>query len=933
MRGGSFLAMALVVASVFAGVNSVSWNLADRDAITMEVRAAGPASPVPQAGWTVLDVWWDFGSNDIFFDWSADSGETWHTDTRINDVAGSAFDSGWQLPLPAVAVDPSNGAIYVAWADQRNGNFDIYFSASTDGGASWSPNTRINDDTGSAIQWMVDLAVDRHGTVHAAWEDKRNGNLNIFYSNSTDGGATWSPNVRVSSEDTPGSYNRPGDYFAIEAGPDDQPYVVWTDGRGPPGSDFNITFARGPDFANVKVTDGSSPYPWQVEPTMVINGSGTIFVGWKETDGPEAAGLRVGASYSLDRGATWAPNILMNQSHPAGGCSNSDPWMALAPNDVVQYAYLEYGCRDGSSGLSVANTTDGAWGTVHYARGGGGLTDKDSIIVAPTGRIYAAWDEGNVMDVTWSDDGGATWASFIDPDDAPGGVLGAVIQIGGPVATITVTTDPAHLPVTVDGATTTGPAVFGWIVGSAHEIGVPSLAPGETGTRFLWTNWSDGGAIVHTITADADRTITAYFQKQDEVKVDTSPKGLEVLVDGVPTTAATSFWWNEGSTHSVEATSPQPVSDVKRYVWSSWSDGGARTHSFSVSDPVTLTATFGDEEAMRVSTSPDGRTFSVNGASYSAATSFWFAPGSQVILSVPTTQSAPGTRYQFQGWSDGGDATHVVAFSGAMSVEARFSVQYYLNVSSPVPGATGSGWYPAGSTVVATAPSAMYATGPGQRLAFLRWAEDASGSGLTSDPILMDGPKEAVAEYRTEYELIVSSSYGNVTGGGWYPAEATASATLSSTEVSQGTGVREAFVGWTGDATGSGATSSPILMDKPKSVAASWQTQYLLQVESEVGTVGGSGWYPAGQIVELRAPIEMTASGTTYRFAGWTGGASGSDPTLRVTLTGPVTVRATWQPAGALDVLGSPEVSIGILVLVGALAVGLLVWRQSRRRG
>jgi uncharacterized repeat protein (TIGR02543 family) len=607
--------------------------------------------------------------------------------------------------------------------------------------------------------------------------------------------------------------------------------------------------------------------------------------------------------------------------------------MALGPDDVVQYAYLEYNCRDGSSGLTVANTTDGTWGAVHYVRGGGGLTDKDSIIVAPTGRIYAAWDEGNVMDVTWSDDGGATWASFTDPDDASGGVLGAVIQIGGPVATITVTTNPTRLPVTVDGVTTTGPAVFGWVIGSAHEISVPSLAPGGTGIRFLWTNWSDGGAIAHPITADADRTITAYFQKQDEVKVDTSPKGLEILVDGVPTTLATSFWWNESSTHRVEATSPQPVSDVKRYVWLSWSDAGDRAHSLSIKGPLTLTATFGDEEAMRVSTSPDGRTFSVDGVSYSGASSFWFAPGRQVILSVPTTQSTPGTRYQFQGWSDGGDATHVVTFSGAMSVEARFSAEFYLNVSSPVPGASGSGWYPAGSTVVAFVSTANYATGAGQRLAFLRWGGDASGSGLTSNPILMDGPKDVVAEYGTEYQLTVLSPYGDVTGGGWYPAGATASATIASTEVSRGTGIREAFVGWTGDATGSGATSSPILMDKPKSVTASWQTQYLLQVDSEVGTVGGSGWYPAGQIVEIRAPSQMTVSGTTYRFAGWTGGASGSDPTITVTMSGPVTVRATWQSAGTLDVLGTPEVSVGILVVVGALAVGLLVWRQSRRRG
>jgi hypothetical protein len=888
-----------------------------------------PASVVPQATYTVLDIWWDFGSNDIFFDRSADGGSTWGSDVRVNDQAGSAFGSGWQIPLPAVAVDKAAGAIYVSWMDNRNGNFDIYASRSTDGGATWSANSRVNDDTGTAVQWMVDLAVDRRGTVHAAWEDKRNGSLNIFYSNSTDQGATWSPNVRISSENTPGTYNRPGDYFAIEAGPNDEPYIIWTDGRG---ADFDIYFAKGPDFSNVRITDGSSSYVWQVEPTMVINRTGTVFAGWKETTGPEDAGLRVGASYSTNAGATWAPNILMNQSHPGGGCSNSDPWMALSPDDRVHYAYLEYSCSNGSSGLNLANTSDGSWGTIHYAPGAGGLTDKDSIVVAPEGRIFAAWDEGNVMDVTWSDDGGKTWASFTDPDDAPGRVLGAVIQIGGPVATITLATNPTRLPVVVDGVTTISPAVYGWAIGSSHNISVSSPLPGATGTRFVWTSWSDRGAIAHTIVAYSDRTITANFTRQDEVKIGTSPVGLKILVDGLVYTQVASFWWDDGSVHGIEAVSPQPVTNVSRYVWTSWSDGGNQSHSITVSAPLSLTATFSDEQAMRISTSPDGRTFTVDTVSYSAATTFWFAPNRTVVVSVPSPQTAPGTRYLFQKWSDGGTANHVVTFRAAMTLQATFSAEYYLNVTGPIEGATGSGWYPAGSTVVAEVQYAEYAVGAGERLVFARWGGDASGTRLISDPILIDGPKQVFAVYVTEYRLSVSSEYGEATGDGWYRAGEQAFATVASTEVSLGAGVRESFVGWTDDATGSGRTSAPIVMNQAKSATASWQRQYFLRVDSDVGTVEGSGWYAAGQAVVLRAPTQMAASGTTYRFAGWTGGISDPEPTVTVTMSRPLTVRATWQSASPIDVLGGPSTGFGLLVVILALAAGVLVWRWNRRR-
>src|SRR2546426_7669108 len=176
-----------------------------------------------------------------------------------------------------------------------------------------------------------------------------------------------------------------------------------------------------PFFPNIKITDGTSPYDWQVEPTMVVNHSGTVFVGWKETNGPDAAGYRVGSSYSTDQGLTWAPNILMNQTHPNQNCRDSDPWMALDPNDRVHYAYLEYDPNGGSSppcssGLDVSNTTNGQdWGNVHYIVGQGGLVDKDSIAFDSAGRLYATWDEGNILAVPGSDRGGATWAPIINP--------------------------------------------------------------------------------------------------------------------------------------------------------------------------------------------------------------------------------------------------------------------------------------------------------------------------------------------------------------------------------------------------------------------------------------------------------------------------------------------------------------------------------------
>ncbi len=66
-----------------------------------------------------------------------------------------------------------------------------------------------------------------------------------------------------------------------------------------------------------------------------------------------------------------------------------------------------------------------------------------------------------------------------------------------------------------------------------------------------------------------------------------------VKVDGNAVTTPASFTWEVGSTHTLTALSPVAASDTKRYVWANWSDGGAITHTYTVtSSSATVTANF-----------------------------------------------------------------------------------------------------------------------------------------------------------------------------------------------------------------------------------------------------------------------------------------------------------------------------------------------------
>src|SRR3989475_532639 len=189
--------------------------------------------------------------------------------------------------------------------------------------------------------------------------------------------------------------------------------------------------------------------------------------------------------------------------------------------------------------------------------------------------------------------------------------------------------------------------------------------------------------MTQATTADADLTVTARFVKQHQVSVGTSPEGRTVLVDNVSIAARTTFWWDDGVPHWLEAP-PQPDDTPEaRYAWQSWSDGMARAHSVVATAPLSLTATFVREATLQVTTSSEGLHFFVDDVEYSSSQTFWFELGSSHFVFAPPSQSAPGARYTFVNWSDGGSFGHPIQFSGAMSLEASFRAEFYLTLQAP----------------------------------------------------------------------------------------------------------------------------------------------------------------------------------------------------------------------------------------------------------
>ena len=183
------------------------------------------ADPAVGPSGEVYVAWLDVTHSTLKVDRSFDGGVTFGRDSRIAPMVIS-FDTGIPsikvrraLVYPSIDVDrssgPHRGRVYCAWTDQADqtqpfidgAETDIFLAFSDDGGLQWSAPIRVADDVVDADQFYQWLAVDpSDGSVNISWYDTRNDaakrRTDIYFTRSTNGGLSFSANVRVTSAST-----------------------------------------------------------------------------------------------------------------------------------------------------------------------------------------------------------------------------------------------------------------------------------------------------------------------------------------------------------------------------------------------------------------------------------------------------------------------------------------------------------------------------------------------------------------------------------------------------------------------------------------------------------------------------------------------------------------------------------------------------------
>jgi len=184
-----------------------------------------------------------------------------------------------------------------------------------------------------------------------------------------------------------------------------------------------------------------------------------------------------------------------------------------------------------------------------------------------------------------------------------------------------------------------------------HIHPVMDNTPGATGTITIPTSGhsfrGDTSYELVLTATDSDglqtsRSVTIRPEKAN-LTIATSPAGLSVNVDGIATTTPVTIDELIGFQLALDAPSPQ-----SGYTFSSWSDGGARSHTVTVpAGGQTLTATYA------AATTPSGLV-----AAYS------FEDGGGVTLSDVSGHGHPGT-LSGPVWSPAGHSGGALSFDGS----------------------------------------------------------------------------------------------------------------------------------------------------------------------------------------------------------------------------------------------------------------------------
>jgi uncharacterized repeat protein (TIGR01451 family) len=377
---------------------------------------------------------------------SSNGGSTWSTPEEVdNDVVVDFRASPW--------VTADGDDVAVVWSDRdsttsASNDQDIFFTASGNGGDSWSTVADISEHYYEADSWMPALATsgdwlyltywdggDLHQSTDSNGNDAHGTDGDIFFRRSSDNGESWSDPLVLSLFDADGRTSaytlEQTDYRPTIAASGSYVYVAWVDyGLYDDDGvfDYDILMSISEDSgltwdAPFIISEHGSD-DWSFAPFLLADGS-HIYIAWVEDGNVDGSGTDydIAFRHSNDNGQSWDDIIVPSDN----SYLDDAPWLALVGGAL----HLVWNYQYDSSILYISSDDHGAsWSTITTIDSESESSSSYSPSISGEGQdLYVAWRDYGDYDgdgyadydviLKHSGDGGETWDEpFVASDDS-----------------------------------------------------------------------------------------------------------------------------------------------------------------------------------------------------------------------------------------------------------------------------------------------------------------------------------------------------------------------------------------------------------------------------------------------------------------------------------------------------------------------------------